>query len=288
MKILFTLCRLVSQIGSCQASICVVEKGEHYSCSEVGTQAFKSYRSGASLGAEGENKTVFPVSEMEWSNFPGRTEKPTNAVIHIHKCTQHDRLVGKTRLCKASPDFPTPLDVSLATEVDFLLRKKGGEGVCVCVCVCDFWRVLFYRVCPQMRCGGGCLANCGAISSRRIPVNEGRLPASPQPASGSPPHNARVTEQVIKALKAMTQHFSLHLISSKCSAYRPLLLVSAHTPSLPPLLLLLSPHTTTPFFPCLCSRLNSFLPTSSGHFSNLQHRCLFAFLYAPSPLRKYQ
>lgn len=126
------------------------------------------------------NGAIFWMCSNERS--PGRTGTPTNALIHTQKCTQHDRLVGKTRLCKASPDFPTPLDVSLATEVDFLLCKKGGEGVCVCVCVCDFWRVLFYRVCPQMRCGGGCLANCGAISSRRIPVNEGRLPASP-PAS---------------------------------------------------------------------------------------------------------
>ena len=43
----------------------------------------------------------------------------------------------------------------------------------------------------------------------------------PSLAPSSPPHKACVTEQVIKGLNAMSQHFSLHLISSECSADTP-------------------------------------------------------------------
>lgn len=102
----------------------------------------------------------------------------------------------------------------------------------------------------------GWLAGYSVIVSRRVPVNEGCLPLyPPQPSSGSPPHKAWVTEQVIKGLNAMSQHFSLHLISSECSADPPL-----PKPPPPPPLMHSSPFS-------LCSRLNPFLPPVSGkHF----------------------
>lgn len=60
---------------------------------------------------------------------------------------------------------------------------------------------------------------CSVIASRRVPVNEGCLPAGVNPlqlSSGSSSHKVWVTEQVIKVLNAMSQHFSFRLITSEC------------------------------------------------------------------------
>lgn len=70
--------------------------------------------------------------------------------------------------------------------------------------------------------------------------------------SGSPPYKACVTEQVIKGLNTMSQHFSLHLISSECSADPP---NPIPTPSVSPYL-----HSS---FSLLRTRLNPFLPPVS-------------------------